>query len=282
MLAMSGLLAGRAISTWAGGGQRPMVAVEAPMAGAGVLLASRVPTDAFLNRNVFGAAREDLIKPPKPDDRPVVSPGSEQWLDRCRPATMRDRLTATVVTSRDDGSVAVFVRHEGGAPVSLRIGDRLGDDITVTTIEWRRVTVDHGGQCEVLSLEDDPPAAPVVAMVQPGLQNELNVSVTSSGRGVYEIPRRDVDHILGRLDLISGTVRVMPTGRGLKVGSIRRGSLAEKFGLKNEDEVVAVNGYKLTDPGAMLEAYSRLKDADTLRVDVQRRGRRMTITVHIL
>lgn len=80
--------------------------------------------------------------------------------------------------------------------------------------------------------------------------------------------------------------RIVPAYRnkrplGFRIFSIRAGSLYDQAGFKNGDIVVAANGMPFNTPDQALEAYSRLKDADEVRVDVERAGRRMTLTYEI-
>ncbi len=92
------------------------------------------------------------------------------------------------------------------------------------------------------------------------------------------LPADDVD-----LDALSTMARVIPhkgadgAADGMRLSGIRRGSLFDSCGLKNGDVVHAVNGMPLTNAEASLEAYSTQRTATSYRVEISRRGQRITL-----
>jgi general secretion pathway protein C len=53
---------------------------------------------------------------------------------------------------------------------------------------------------------------------------------------------------------------------------VRAGTLPEALGLRSGDELLSINGFKISDPEQALTAYARLRTADTLRLSIQRGG----------
>ena len=119
---------------------------------------STVPTSAFLDRNLFGAEREDIVPEPEVDAAPerTTAPG-EVDLDNCDKSSLRANLVATVVSSDDTRSVAVFVDPSKNRPESYRVGDPLLDSAEILAVQWRRVLVSNNGSCEFFSIDDDAP-----------------------------------------------------------------------------------------------------------------------------
>ena len=56
----------------------------------------------------------------------------------------------------------------------------------------------------------------------------------------------------------------------MKVTGIKPGSLLAQIGIENGDRLASVNGYEMSDPQRMLEAYARLRIADRLVLRVSR------------
>ena len=82
------------------------------------------------------------------------------------------------------------------------------------------------------------------------------------------------------------TARVIPHeqgGRtvGVKLYGIRRSSLLGRLGIQNGDMLRTINGYDMTAPDSALEAYARLRNADRITINLQRRGQDQTIDYQI-
>ena len=75
-------------------------------------------------------------------------------------------------------------------------------------------------------------------------------------------------------------IPVMQDGQaiGFKMMAIRAGSLWALLGLKNGDVVRTINEYEVTAADKALEAYSKLRQADELRVRLDRSGAPLVLT----
>ena len=260
--------------------------------------ASTVSTRALLERNIFDAEREDLAPEPEPDpsEDPVkkLSPGDID-MDDCEKSSLRAKLVATVVTSSDDHSVAVFVDTSKNRPTAFHIGEKLLGQAEILAIEWRRVAVDNGGRCEFFSLDDDKKkkkgsSRPVASLAPPPKRGapkmQLGKGVKKLNEGEYEIPRDEIDNVLGNLNVVATQARIVPSFRngkanGFKLFSIRPGSLYSKIGIQNGDIIQKINGYEINSPDKALQIYSKLKDAQQITVDLVRRGRAKTMSYAI-
>ena len=303
-LALAGFLVARAANIFVGAALRPTPSAiaNAPVAddrpvddGAGKNLIS---TSAVLDRNVFKAEREDL----KPvveeaavkDAAPAVADTAH-----CEKTALRINLVATVVSSDPQRSVAVFVDPAKNEPEGHNVGDQLLGEAKILGIEWRRVMVDHGGKCETFSIEDEVAAAPaaeptdVTASLPPSGGSDAAPDRSDIGNNVkkvseteYEIPKAEIDNVLGNLNVVATQARIVPSFRngkanGFKLFSIRPGSLYSKIGIQNGDVVQKINGYEINSPDKALEIYSKLKDASSITVDLVRRGRTQTLNYAI-
>ena len=93
----------------------------------------------------------------------------------------------------------------------------------------------------------------------------------------YEVPRTTVDRVLQNPMAMAKGVRVVPSMRsgkpdGMKLYAIRPSSLWAALGFRNGDTIRTINGVELTSPDKALDAYTTLRDATRLEIDLLRRG----------
>ncbi len=68
---------------------------------------------------------------------------------------------------------------------------------------------------------------------------------------------------------------------GMRLGSVRPGSLIDRLGLRAGDRVVSLNGYELSDPGQVLEAYAKLRAAPNLVLGLVRDGEPRSVELQV-
>ena len=78
-------------------------------------------------------------------------------------------------------------------------------------------------------------------------------------------------------------VPAMKNGKasGFKLYAVRPTSIFAKLGLENGDTIVRVNGFDLTTADKALEVYTKLRDASTIQIDLERRHQPLTLTYSI-
>ena len=97
----------------------------------------------------------------------------------------------------------------------------------------------------------------------------------------HEIDRGVVEKILENpAELLRA--RVVPEQEGgkvvgLRLFGVRPDSLLALLGVENGDRLAAINGFELTTPEKIFEAYARLRTADKLTLSVSRRGKPMNL-----
>ncbi|HOX42451.1 MAG TPA: hypothetical protein PK668_02585 [Myxococcota bacterium] len=80
-----------------------------------------------------------------------------------------------------------------------------------------------------------------------------------------------------RTSCLASQARIVPALKdgkpnGFKLFAIRPGSLHAELGIMNGDVIQSVNGIELSSPEQALEAYTRLRTASELVVQLERRG----------
>ncbi|MFO0633133.1 MAG: PDZ domain-containing protein [Nannocystaceae bacterium] len=107
----------------------------------------------------------------------------------------------------------------------------------------------------------------------PGPVTELEVSMTVAER----------DAALADPSALASSARVVPaTDGGFKLFSIRRDTVLDKLGLRNGDRVTAINGIVLDGVDTVLEQYATLRKAESLRIELDRAGERVALTVRVV
>jgi general secretion pathway protein C len=302
VIAIAGFLVGQVVSTYAREALRGSAEVTA--APAARVIANNldknksiVPTRAFLDKNIFKAEREDLAPVPDPTNADAQDASASMNMDgdvdtsNCEKASLSVNLVATIVSRDETRSVAVFVNPAKKQPGAYRIKDKLLDKAEIIRIEWRRVLISNQGRCEMFSLEE--PGKKKKSRSAPAAKADTRAPKVKIGNNIkklsdteYEIPKEEIENVLGNLNVIATQARIVPSFRngkanGFKLFSIRPGSLYSKIGIQNGDVIQKINGYEMNSPDKALEIYGKLKDASSITVDLVRRGRTKTLSYGI-
>ena len=256
---------------------------------------------AFLQRNLFQAEREDITAKtdptgappaPPPEPEPTTIDEGDCNPERCKSASVQTNLLATLWFGDVSISRAVFQSRSGGEVEVLQAGDPLSDDAIVTAVLRNNVCISRAGRCEIFTLQEDNKKTtsrkPAIAQIRRDDEDE-----SESGSGIrklnekaYEIPKAEIDGVLSNLSKIARQARIVPSfqngkSNGFKLFSIRPNSLYSKIGIKNGDIVQKINGFEMTSPDKALEIYQKLKDANSITVDLLRRGKPQTMSYTI-
>jgi general secretion pathway protein C len=258
----------------------------------------------ILRRNIFDSALGDLMLLPVEEGGQAAGEISLDGKQGSTSCTGELRLMGTAVIPDDfERSVAVIVGssgkntvHQGGSEVGgSRIRAIYSDSVILQTAS--------GGLCELAMFEVGTPAKPRVA-AKPipkakkkpkGPRADRNAGLTPQdledgiamiGPTLVHIDREFLSKILdnsGKLIGIAAVTPKMEGGRhvGLLIRGIKRGTLIDKLGIKNNDIIENINGQPLVGTDAALEAYTLLRTADKFSLAVKRGGRAMTINYNI-
>ena len=86
---------------------------------------------------------------------------------------------------------------------------------------------------------------------------------------------------------LARSARIVPhyregAARGFKLYAVRRSSTLAHLGLRNGDTVLRIGGREMTDPERALSAYQAMRDAESLTVDIERRGREVQLQYRVV
>lgn len=171
----------------------------------------------------------------------------------------------------------------------VRLGDEL-DGAEVVEVGWRKLVLRRGPKDELLTV---PPDLGVSAARKTSRaattrtsKNDAEAKVRKLGDDRFLIGRDEVNHQLENLSTLFTQMRAVPSMKdgqtqGFRVFAIRRGSLFQELGLRNNDVVQRINGMELTDPTRAMGLFEELKGETRLSVDVLRGGEPRTLSYEI-
>lgn len=205
-------------------------------------------------------------------------------------------LVATAV-SRDPGrSLASVVDTQSHHQGAYRVGERLPGGGAIVVIRYQSLDFENGGRVERLLLGDAQPpaiaATPPVAPQAPttptvptdasSLAAELEAGIRKVNDTTFEVERSLVDRALANpVAFIKGgrAAPAMVDGKpvGFRLFAVRSGSALARLGLASGDTLTAINGFDLTSMDATMNAYAKLRDATSLELSVDRKGKPTTL-----
>ena len=206
-------------------------------------------------------------------------------------------LLATMVAPGDPLWSMAIIRDNGDDKKGVRIyrrGDTLpqGNARLAQVVDGRAYLV-AGRRVEYLDQGQGPPPPPSTTIVaaEPmpgdptGLEKDVEKGVRCSGSSC-EVDKSLIDKILSNTTALATSARFVPSIKegkpnGFKLYAIRPGSVFAKIGLQNADLIKAINGLDMSTPDRALEAYTKLKSASHLTVQVERRGENVTLDYQI-
>ncbi len=174
--------------------------------------------------------------------------------------------------------------------ILVRLGDEL-DGAEVVEIGWRRLLLRRGGKDELLTVPADLGVSAATKTARTSTSSRAGGStedakVRKIGDDRFLIARAEVDHQLENLSSLFTQMRAVPSMKdgdtqGFRVFAIRRGSLFQELGLRNNDVIQRINGMELNDPTRAMGLFEELKGETRLSVDVLRGGEPRTLSYEI-
>lgn len=102
----------------------------------------------------------------------------------------------------------------------------------------------------------------------------------------YVVDRRLLDLALANPMAIARGARIVPSikngvANGFKLYAIRPSSIYARVGFMNGDNVHSINGMDLSSPDKALEVYAALRATRSMRFEISRRGKPVTLRIDI-
>jgi hypothetical protein len=128
-----------------------------------------------------------------------------------------------------------------------------------------------------------PPEPSAVSQHDEELEKLLDTGIKKLDETHIQVSRQLIDAVLANPMAVAKGARVVPAVKdgkpnGFKLYAIRPTSLYAKLGLMNGDTLRRVNGQELATADKALEVYTQVREAKSLVVDIERRGKPITLT----
>ena len=244
----------------------------------------KVALTTIASRNLFNVKREELN--PKPaEDGTLTDAVSFDGKD-LKPCTVPAVVSATLVSAEyPEWSLAVLVSNTTHEPevYSINSGsNQIADDATLVDIRYREVVVRRRDHFELCSTEGNAPPPVITAAPAPSEDGGGGEGVTKTSETSYTIAGNEIDKALGDMNEVATQARIVPSfqngkANGFKLFSIKPNSIYQKIGLQNGDVISKINGYEMNSPDKALEIYAKLKDSQSIQIDLKRRGKDMSM-----
>ena len=105
------------------------------------------------------------------------------------------------------------------------------------------------------------------------LSAEMDRGIKKTGEHTYELQRSTLESVLGNMNLLSRSARIVPEIKDGKAAGFRPFA---KIGMQNGDVIASINGLEITSPEKALEVYAKLKSASHLSLGLERNGQKIT------
>ncbi len=242
----------------------------------------------ILERNVFdsravGVATPGNLPAQVPEQQSTPSNGGEPVL-----TTLPIKLLSTFSVGLGlDGRSSCSISAGANKQDVYTVNDKkqFAPDTKITRILYDRVEFTNKGRPEYVMLEDftkgkvslTRPTTPGVTppVLEPVAEN-APTKIEQTAEGKFVIDRAEIDEAVANLDKLYTQVRAVPHFKdgnpdGLKLLSVKPGSLFAKLGLKRGDILKKINGNDL-DIKKGLELFNQLKNENQITLDVERQG----------
>jgi general secretion pathway protein C len=273
----------------------PILAKTAPMASGQEAHATNA--EAILSRNPFDSVTGALNKKPV-EDSPVAAAALDLSDPMSAPPCDGVKVLVIAASSDPEWSFAALTTGSSDKDKSMlrRRGSEFGGK-TLKFVGWDRIWMTSGSSlCQAELFKGAAKAAPAAAASAappppaaggaPGLDPAIAKGISKVSATEFNIDRGVVDKILENQADLMRQARIVPeqeNGKvvGIRLFGVRPDTLLGVLGMENGDRLQTINGFDMASPEKALEAYARLRTADHLTVQVNRRGANTNLDYNI-
>lgn len=237
--------------------------------------AAQMPPRAELDAERL-AKTFDLPLPKPAGETAPEAPPARSWNATPVRSALRASLVGTALAYPPRYSLCQLTNGETNETLVYAIGDKFMS-ASIYGVEKDRVLIDNDGRNEFIDNSAAAPpnlgVTPFPQPLQPAVQND----VRQLSENQYVLARSTVNGALSDLSQLATQARIVPSfkngvANGFKLFSIVPDSLYSKIGIQNGDVIRRINGYEMNSPDKALEIYQKLRDANRIEVEIERRG----------
>ena len=196
----------------------------------------------------------------------------------------------------DERSSATIEGGQGGQVDTYSVGTENGfaPNTKLTKVQPDRIVFVNGGRLEYALIEEEigenifgPPAETTAAVPETKPQAPAGPAqaIKKTGENKFVIDQKEIQNAMGNIERLYTEIRAVPNfagGKvsGMKILSVKQGSLFDKLGLQRGDILEKINGMEL-DVKRGFEIFTTLKDEKRLTLDLVRQGSNQTFEYEI-
>jgi len=231
------------------------------------------PKKMNLSDYLTSAEKKPFGEPPPPERKEEKAAAPE-------PTTLKLKLQGTIVGDKE-GLGAVIYDMNTKKQAIYKIGDTV-QGATIASVERGRVILKVGGKEQVLSFDEpqkvSTPQPPAQAQAPPQPPEPKPKQITIH-RGEIDASMQDLPKLMSQVNLAPHFKDGQPAG--IAIHRINPGSIFQKLGLQNGDILVGVEGNPIKTPEDLINLYDKLKNAEYVKVQVERGGSMVDIEYDI-
>jgi general secretion pathway protein C len=277
-------LSARIVNTLAASVIAPKPALLQQSVGAASQTAAAAPPRVELEGDKLAKLFDvPLPKPSTAADVPAA-PQKPSWNEVPTRSSLHGVLVGTAVANPPRYSLCQLTNTDTNETLVYAIGDRFMG-ARIYSVEHRpnepdRVLLDNDGRNEFIDNSAAAPpnlgVSPMPFPGQPVAQGDQG-GVKQLSDNSYVVAKTELNSALSNLSQLATQARIVPSfkngvANGFKLFSIVPDSLYSKIGIQNGDVIRRINGYEMNSPDKALEIYQKLRDANRVEVEIERRG----------
>ncbi|MFH2044336.1 MAG: type II secretion system protein N [Pseudomonadota bacterium] len=199
-----------------------------------------------------------------------------------KPHFISDIKLIGTISGDDMFSYAVFAGSDGKQEI-FKSGEFIPGNGLLKQVEKDKAFIESEDVISEISIVES--IAAVNQKTAPS-SNNLPSYVNKLDKGEYVIDQKLVESALENPGRFLSNIRLIPNMKnnrqeGFLLRDIKKGEIQDNLGLKNEDIILRVNNFDITNPENALKAFTALKGTNRVRLDIIRSGKRTTMTYQI-
>lgn len=223
--------------------------------------------EGILRNNPFGFSAGSLSP---------ISSGAEQ-----ASAQSEVTLIGTIAGARQH-SYAIFADRNGKQEV-IRVGAKVFGLGRLSAVNKDKAVIKNDNRNIEIPLAD----ILKIVEVSPSQGNSAGSAFAKNiGEGAYLVDQKKIQQAIENPNQLMTDARLQPNltdGRqeGFILREVKNGGIYQSLGLQNNDVLLRINDYNISNPESGLQAFTALRGMDRIRLDIMRSGARMTLTYQI-
>ena len=219
----------------------------------------------------------DVPLPPPPEAAATPVPQQKaDWQANPTKSSLHAVLIGTAVTVPSRYSLCQLTNSDTNESFVYSVGDKFMGT-RIYAIETDRVLIDNDGKNEYIDTGVAQSSLQNLGVTPVPAPTAASSDVRQLSDNQYVVSKATINENLSDLSKLATQARIVPSfkngvANGFKLFSIVPDSLYAKIGVQNGDVIRRINGYEMNSPDKALEIYSKLRDANRIEIELERRG----------